>query len=104
MDSCRGSRERAWRRLSVSPVAHPLRGQETGSSRDLAKRPRQPAALAVTDGGKTLLVANRRSGSLSVIDTERKAVVAEHYCRPGFVGHRGLAGRSSLDCTRSGWR
>jgi YVTN family beta-propeller protein len=35
-------------------------------------------ALACADGGKTLLVANRRSGSLSVIDTASRLVVAEH--------------------------
>ena len=33
-----------------------------------ARRLRQPVALAFVDGGKTLLAANRRSGSLSVID------------------------------------
>ena len=39
---------------------------------------RQPAALAVLDGGKTILAANRRSGSISVIDAGSRRVVAEH--------------------------
>jgi YVTN family beta-propeller protein len=39
---------------------------------------RQPSALAFADGGKTVLVANRRSGSLSVIDAPSRRVVAEH--------------------------
>jgi len=46
---------------------------------------RQPVALACVDGGKTVLVANRRAGSLSVIDATSRRVVAEH-----TVG-RGLA-------------
>ena len=47
-------------------------------SPERAVRVRQPVAAVCADGGKTLLVANRRSGSLSVIDTAAKAVVAEH--------------------------
>ncbi len=43
-----------------------------------ARRLRQPVALAVVDEGRTLLVANRRSGSLSVVDTAARRVVAEH--------------------------
>ena len=42
------------------------------------RRLRQPVALVCADGGKTVLVANRRSGSLSVIDTAARRVVAEH--------------------------
>ena len=41
-------------------------------------RVRQPVALAIADGGKTILVANRRSGSISVIDAASRRVVAEH--------------------------
>ncbi|HZW30691.1 MAG TPA: cytochrome c peroxidase [Isosphaeraceae bacterium] len=54
------------------------RGEEPGNAGPLARRVRQPVALAIVDGGKTLLVANRRSGSLSVIDTASRRVVAEH--------------------------
>ena len=39
---------------------------------------RHPAALAVIDNGKALVVANRRSGSLSVIDATARKVVAEY--------------------------
>ena len=51
---------------------------------------RQPVALVCADGGKTVLVANRRTGSLSVIDTATRQVVAEH-----DVG-RGLADLAML--------
>lgn len=55
-----------------------------------ARRVRQPVALACADGGKTILAANRRSGSISVIDAASRCVVAEH-----DVG-RGLAGLATL--------
>jgi YVTN family beta-propeller protein len=44
-----------------------------------APRPalRRPVALAVADGGKWLFAANRRSGSVSVIDTAARKVAAE---------------------------
>jgi cytochrome c peroxidase len=44
----------------------------------LSKRPRQPVALTVIDGGKTLIVANRRSGSVSLIDAAKRCVEAEY--------------------------
>ncbi len=55
-----------------------------------ARKLRQPVALAVVDGGRTLLAANARSGSLSVVDTAARKVVAEH-----DVG-RGLADLAAL--------
>jgi YVTN family beta-propeller protein len=45
---------------------------------NLATRIRRPVALALVDGGALLLTANRRSGSLSVIDTATRQVLAEH--------------------------
>ena len=51
---------------------------------------RQPVAIANADDGKTIIVANRRSGSLSVIDTIARSVVAEY-----DVG-RGLADLVSI--------
>jgi YVTN family beta-propeller protein len=39
---------------------------------------RQPVALACAHDGRTLFAANRRSGSLTVIDTAARRVVAEH--------------------------
>jgi YVTN family beta-propeller protein len=53
-------------------------GEPSGSSGSLARRPRQPVALVCADDGKTVLVANRRSGSLSVIDSAARRVVAEY--------------------------
>ena len=43
-----------------------------------AARVRQPVALWSADGGTTVLVANQRSGSVSVIDAATRKVVAEH--------------------------
>ena len=45
----------------------------------------QPVALATGDSGKTLFVANHRGGSLSVIDTEARKVVAEHEVGRGLA-------------------
>ncbi|MGP0067093.1 MAG: YncE family protein, partial [Isosphaeraceae bacterium] len=61
------------------------RGEGPAAPSPPARRVRQPAALAVLDGGKTILAANRRSGSISVIDAGSRRVVAEHE-----IGH-GLA-------------
>jgi YVTN family beta-propeller protein len=52
-------------------------GEQPGPGAPLARRVRQPVALAVVDGGRTVLAANRRSGSVSVIDTAARRVVAE---------------------------
>ena len=50
---------------------------EPGTSGSPARRIRQPVALAVVNGGQTLLAANGRSGSLSVVDIASRKVVAE---------------------------
>ena len=42
-------------------------------------RLRQPVALALVDDGKHLLVANRKSGSVSVIDLSTRRVTGETY-------------------------
>src|SRR5690348_6880412 len=63
--------------LLLSPPVRPLAG-EPGPADSPPRRPRQPVALAFVNGGKTLIVANRRSGSLSVIDVASRRVVAEH--------------------------
>jgi YVTN family beta-propeller protein len=59
-----------------------------------SKRIRHPVALAVSDGGKSLLVANRRSGSLSVVDATTHQVIAEY-----DIG-RGLADLAMLPGAR----
>jgi len=58
-------------------------------------RIRQPIALVPVAGGKTILVANGRSGSISVIDAVSRQVVAEHDVGRGLAdlalladGHR----------------
>jgi YVTN family beta-propeller protein len=55
-------------------VAHLQRGAEA-SPRE--PRLRRPAALALADDGKLLFVANRRSGTVSVLDTGLSRAVAE---------------------------
>ena len=67
-----------------------IAGDTLEGSPPLARRLRQPVALAVADGGNSLFVANRRSGSLSVIDTTTRNVVAE------FDIGRGLADLAAL--------
>ncbi|HEX3450461.1 MAG TPA: cytochrome c peroxidase [Isosphaeraceae bacterium] len=62
----------------------------------LANRMRQPVALAIAEDGKSLFVANRRSGSLSVIDTTRRKVVAEHDFGRGLADVAILAGGRHL--------
>jgi YVTN family beta-propeller protein len=49
-----------------------------GSSSHATRRVRQPVALTCADGGKTVFVANRRSGSISIIDAATRGVVAEY--------------------------
>jgi len=73
-----------------------ISGGAPGAGGPLSRRVRQPVALACADGGKTVLVANRRSGSLSVIDAASRRVVAEH-----DVG-RGLADLALLPDGRHG--
>jgi YVTN family beta-propeller protein len=55
-----------------------ISGESSAPASPMMQRPRQPVALASADSGRTLLVANRRSGSLSVIDATTRRVVAEH--------------------------
>jgi cytochrome c peroxidase len=50
---------------------------EPGRGGSPAPRFRQPVALAIVDGGKTVLAANRRSGSLSVVDIDARRAIAE---------------------------
>jgi YVTN family beta-propeller protein len=47
------------------------------STSTLSTQMRRPVALALGDGGKTLFVANQRSGSISVIDTAARKVMTE---------------------------
>jgi YVTN family beta-propeller protein len=77
----------AW--LLLTSPGRPLAG-EPGAVGSPSRRVRQPVALAVVDGGKTLLAANGRSGSLSVVDIASRKVVAEPE-----VG-RGLADLAAL--------
>jgi YVTN family beta-propeller protein len=65
-------------------LAQSAQGTDPSFSRLLAKRLRQPVALVCVDGGKTLLAANRRSGSLSVIDAASRQVVAEQEAGRGL--------------------
>ena len=48
------------------------------TSGELLSRERQPVALVFVDSGKTIVVANRKSGSLSIIDVATTRTVSEH--------------------------
>ena len=66
-----------WRSLLLAWPGRAF-ADEPGTPAIVGPAIRQPVALVVVDGGKTLLVANRRSGSLSVVDLASRKVVAEH--------------------------
>jgi YVTN family beta-propeller protein len=51
---------------------------EPNSAGRSSQRVRQPVALVIGEGGKALFVANRKSGTLSVVDTQGRRVVAEY--------------------------
>ena len=59
-------------------------------------RMRQPVALVIADSGKTILVANRRSGSLSIVDTATGRAVAEHDVGQGLADLAVLKGDRRL--------
>ena len=67
---------------------------DRGDAPALITRIRQPTAMVLVDGGRRLLVANRQSGSISVIDPGNRRVLAEH-----DVG-RGLADLAALPDNR----
>jgi len=70
-------------------------GNEPDSDPSRIVRLRQPVALVCADGGKTLVVANRRSGSVSVVDTAARRIATE--CEIG----RGLAALALLPDNRN---
>ena len=51
----------------------------------LTARIRRPMAIVLVDGGRRLLVANRQSGSISVIDLGTRRVLAEHEVGRGLA-------------------
>lgn len=67
-----------------------------GAWGELSTRVRQPVALVFADEGKTVLVANRRSGSLSIIDATMRLVVAEHDVGRGLADLAVQGGGSRL--------
>ena len=79
-----------------------IAGDEPTATGPRSQRMRQPVALAVRDGGKTVLVANRRSGSLSVIDAAARKVVAEYDVGRGLADLARPARRSTSARRRSG--
>jgi YVTN family beta-propeller protein len=59
--------------------------QERAASSKPLRRLHEPVGVLCADQGKTILVANHRSGSLSVIDAASRAVVAEHEIGRGLA-------------------
>src|SRR5262245_25919639 len=84
--------------LPLAALALPwaLPGQAGDPPRDTKPAPvrlRRPVALVLADGGKKLLVANRDSGTVAVVDTQALRVVGETH-----VGGK----LSDLTATRDG--
>jgi cytochrome c peroxidase len=65
-------------------------------SRHLEPALRRPVALAVTDGGRWLFTANRRSGTVSVIDAQALEVRAEWEVGKSLSDLAGLPGQRLL--------
>jgi YVTN family beta-propeller protein len=80
-------RETTRRRLVVMALVLPtLAGSGvSGAAPEVATRVRRPTALALVDGGRLLLAANARSGSISVIDTASHRLEAEHDVGKGLA-------------------
>jgi YVTN family beta-propeller protein len=78
-------------------------GGEAVAPRSFATGERQPVALAFSQEGTRLLVANRKSGSLSVVDRATARVVAEHDVGRGLADLVTLAdGRHILVVDQAG--
>ncbi|MGE3819667.1 MAG: cytochrome c peroxidase [Isosphaeraceae bacterium] len=81
-------------------------GEDAGpGARDVsgARRAREPVALALSPSGNRLVTANRRSGSLSVVDTTTREVLVEHQVGLGLVDVTPLPdGRHWLALDREG--
>ncbi len=76
---------------------------ENDPSPPLPRWSRRPVALAIVDEGRTLLVANSRSGSLSVIDLPTRRVIDEARIGRGLAHLAPLAdGRHLLAVDRAG--
>jgi YVTN family beta-propeller protein len=61
------------------------RGSEPDAGSSSKNRLRQPVAIVCVDNGKTVLVANRRSGSISIIDAASRRVVGERDVGQGLA-------------------
>ena len=72
----------------------PLAGEQVSGERQL--RFRGPAALVLVDDGKLLLTANRRSGSISVIDTTAGRAIDEISIGKKLSGLVAIPGRDIL--------
>ena len=73
-------------------------GEEPSSSGPVERLGRQPVALVCAEGGKTVFVANRRSGSLTVIDAATRKVVAESQVGRGLAHLAPSARRPPASC------
>jgi YVTN family beta-propeller protein len=79
--------------LQILLATQTVAGEDTPEPAGItARRMRQPVALTITDGGKTLLVANHRSGSVSVVDATTQKVLAEYEVGRGLSDLASLSG------------
>jgi cytochrome c peroxidase len=79
--------------IGTGPTAQ---GVEPPSDVSSAARLRQPVALACVSDGKTLLAANQRGGSVSIVDTVARRVVGEFKVGVGLADLAILPGERHL--------
>jgi YVTN family beta-propeller protein len=80
----------------AATVVTPARGEGDGGATAAATRFRQPVALAFGRDGDSLFVANRRSGSVSVVDVRASRVAAEFDVGEGLADLVAVGGGDRL--------
>ncbi len=89
--------------LAMAALAAGPIDAENDASPPLPRWSRRPVALAIVDQGRTLLVANSRSGSLSIVDLATRRVVDEPRIGRGLAHLAPLGdGRHLLAVDRAG--
>jgi YVTN family beta-propeller protein len=79
-----------------------IRAIEPSSNVSHVRQVRYPVAVACFDGGQRIVVANRRSGSVSVVDTAAQRVVAEYKIAQALADMALLPGSGHLIAADSG--
>ena len=80
-----------WSQSAKIALGHIPSGSTTGVGVGLSVEP-NASGLGISADGKTLVVANNFSDSISIIDTATKKVRYEHDLRPYFANNEGTSG------------